>query len=517
MNQQWIIVYLLLVACTHLSHQKSTPDSSTYIAAVVEYPSIYSTNSSETLRINSDAYVELIKNASLHNTDIIVFPEDGLTTIQLPEREKMGEWTTIIPSASANYIPCSQNTIEVSKTLKKISCAARDNNIYVVINIAEKAPCYDVPCPRDKVFYYNSNVVFDRTGKIIARYRKTNLFKEYQFNVTTIPEVVSFDTDFGVKFGTFICFDILFHEPAIELTRDHQVTDFVYSTAWFSEVPFLTAVQTQMGWSFAENVNLLASGYNNPSFGNAGSGIYLGRRGIGKAIMPTATHKELLIFEVSKIKKETKYNNNYHSMDSSTNQTKVIPFHHGTNQHILLKHDSFEAYQTFSLKGNAIETVCQNGFCCDFKVEIAKIDPNTKYRLVVFNGDRFYGDVKAGIRTCSIIQCLNDSVSSCGSVQESETIFSNIEIMATFHNYKNNLIMPSTLNPDLLPLKNWTFLDHTHNDHIHVNMFSNMHTNNLVTFGIYSRNFNKNNANRISFCIVNYFIILLLTLLLSKL
>ncbi len=38
-----------------------------------------------------------------------------LTTIQLPEREKMGEWTTIIPSASANYIPCSQNTIEVSK------------------------------------------------------------------------------------------------------------------------------------------------------------------------------------------------------------------------------------------------------------------------------------------------------------------------------------------------------------------------------------------------------------------
>jgi len=55
------------------------------------------------------------------------------------------------------------------QTLKKISCAARDNNIYVVINIAEKAPCYDVPCPRDKVFYYNSNVVFDRTGKIIAR------------------------------------------------------------------------------------------------------------------------------------------------------------------------------------------------------------------------------------------------------------------------------------------------------------------------------------------------------------
>lgn len=114
-----------------------------------------------------------------------------------------------------------------------------------------------------------------------------------------MPEIVSFDTDFGVKFGTFICFDILFSEPAIQLTRVHQVTDIVYPTAWFSEVPFLTgkqnvmksfppfhqnililliilAIQTQAGWSFAEDVNLLAAGYNRPSFGNAGSGIYLG-------------------------------------------------------------------------------------------------------------------------------------------------------------------------------------------------------------------------------------------------
>jgi len=75
---------------------------------------------------------------------------------------------------------------------------------------------------------------------IINRYRKTNLFGERQFNVTTVPEIVIFDTDFGVKFGTFTCFDILFREPAIQLTRIHQVTDIVFPTAWFSEVPFLT-------------------------------------------------------------------------------------------------------------------------------------------------------------------------------------------------------------------------------------------------------------------------------------
>lgn len=72
------------------------------------------------------------------------------------------------------------------------------------------------------------------------RYRKTNLFNEPQINVTKVPEIVIFDTDFGVKFGTFICFDILFNIPALQLTRIHQVTDIIYTTMWFSETPFLT-------------------------------------------------------------------------------------------------------------------------------------------------------------------------------------------------------------------------------------------------------------------------------------
>ncbi|XP_077262466.1 vanin-like protein 1 isoform X1 [Temnothorax americanus] len=526
MGQVWIIIYLL-VACAHLSYQRSTPSSPTYVAAVVEYSPKYSISSTETLRVNSDAYVRLINVTSRNDADIIVFPEDGLTTVSLPEREKMGDWTTVIPSASHNYIPCSQDTIKVSETLRKISCAARDNEIYVVINIAEKAPCTDVlSCPRDKIFYYNSNVVFDRTGKIIARYRKTNLFEEHQFNVTAVPEIVSFYTDFGVKFGTFICFDILFREPAIQLTRDHQVTDIVYPTAWFSETPFLTAVQTQAGWSFAENVNLLASGYNRPGFGNAGSGIYLGRKGVGKAIMPAITHEEVLIFQVPKIKDRTRYDKNYHDFSKDEDQ-KAWPHYHEKNIQLLekqedntmidndtlfLMHDNIRVFQTLSLEGNATKTVCHNGFCCEFKVEIAKIDPSTKYRLVVFNGIRRYSVVEAYVRACGIIQCSNNSVSSCGSVQESEMVFSNIEIAATFHDYKNNLIMPSTLNLDLLPLENWTFNEHTHDDHVHVNMFLNNNTNNLVTFGIYSRNFKKNNASKISFYTINYFVTSLLIL-----
>ncbi|XP_029667481.1 vanin-like protein 2 isoform X1 [Formica exsecta] len=510
--------------------QISTPDSPTYIAAVVEYHPEYTTDSNETLKKNSDAYVEHIKTARVHNADIIVFPEDGLTTVKFPKREEMQNWTTIIPSASFNYTPCTDSTIEVSETLKKISCAARNNTIYVVINIAEKLPCIEDVCPKDKMFYYNSNVVFDRTGKIIARYRKTNLFGEQQFNVTSKPEIVIFDTDFGVKFGTFICFDILFHEPALQLTRVHQVTDIVYPTAWFSEAPFLTAVQTQAGWSFSEDVNFLVSGYNEPASGNTGSGIYLGREGIGKAIMSKTTRDEILVFEVPKKKKV--FNKDHH--DHSNDYDHKVYNHKKENIHeelwrkqfsntmadndtIFLIHDNINVFETFSLEGNVTRNVCKNNFCCDFKVEVVTIDPSKKYRLIAFSGIRLYATVEAGVRACGIVQCLNDSVSSCGSVHDSKTVFSRIEIDTTFYDYKNILIMPSTLRSDLLPLsENWTYNEHTHDDHVHISMLLNNNTNNLTTFGIYSRYFNKNNASRIVFDIY-YFIALLVSLCLSRL
>lgn len=65
---------------------------------------------------------------------------------------------------------------------------------------------------------------------------------EKQFDKTEIPEIVTFNTDFGVKFGTFICFDILFSVPALNLTRTLGISNIIFTTAWFSEVPFLTGI-----------------------------------------------------------------------------------------------------------------------------------------------------------------------------------------------------------------------------------------------------------------------------------
>ena len=80
------------------------------------------------------------------------------------------------------------------------------------------------------------------------------------FDVPSQPTFTTFTTNFGVTFGTFICFESLW-ERAFELVQKvfitlqetfvlslflflyPNVTDIVFPTAWVDEIPFLTAPQ----------------------------------------------------------------------------------------------------------------------------------------------------------------------------------------------------------------------------------------------------------------------------------
>jgi predicted amidohydrolase len=75
---------------------------------------------------------------------------------------------------------------------------------------------------------------------LCSRYRKFNLFGEEGFSTTPEAEISVFDTDFGVTFGVFTCFDIEFEEPAVSLVKVLGVRDIIFPTAWFSELPFLS-------------------------------------------------------------------------------------------------------------------------------------------------------------------------------------------------------------------------------------------------------------------------------------
>lgn len=233
--------------------------------------------------------------------DVIVFPEMTLNGM---------ENAVETPEPIDNISPCDSTDYAADNLLKQISCSAKNFQRYVVVNVVTKAACPDSDMvanedPRnctdrtDGMSYYNTNVVFDRRGVLISRYRKYNLFGE-SVDKPHKASMVSFETDFGVKFGHFVCFDLMFRFPALELVRNQSITDIIFPTMWFSEMPFLTGVQVQQNWAYANNVNLLAAGANLPAVGSTGTGIYAGRKGSLASVMEGVSKTTLLTATVPK-------------------------------------------------------------------------------------------------------------------------------------------------------------------------------------------------------------------------
>lgn len=352
----------------------------------------------------------------------------------------------------------------------------------MVVNIAEIVPCNEPSCLPRGYLKYNTNVVFDRNGVVIARYRKYNLFGELGTNITSVPEIIYFDTDFGVRFGTFICFDLLFQSPATKLVKDLGIKHIVYSTAWFSELPFLTAVQAQQGWAFRHNVTFLGSGYNDPEVGSGGSGIYV--PGIG-ALNSTFPDEKTSVLLVSTIPKNGKVGSVRPRRDFQSKSTGMY-----------LKRENLAAYVSAPLEIlKSGTTLCHNEFCCNFSVEATapKEEVAYRYRGLVFNGVRdFSGAATGGIQTCAITTCDNDNVTSCGARVSPQHAFKSIKISGKFK-AQNATQFPSTLvsGNQLLPLDpdQLSFTSDCKGSECSISMTLLQPRNDLITFGIFGRDF----------------------------
>lgn len=174
----------------------------------------------------------------MDGVDILIFPEYTLNNIAFPIE---------VPNPNDKVNPC-ENQENFDNLLIDLSCLARDKEIYLCINLSEKEECNEElqlsrndsrPCSSLGYSRYNSNVIFDRFGNVIGRYRKFNLFRESGVNTTSNAEFSIFDTDFGVTFANIICFDILFYEPAMQLVQQ-GIKNFIFPALWTSELPFLT-------------------------------------------------------------------------------------------------------------------------------------------------------------------------------------------------------------------------------------------------------------------------------------
>lgn len=93
-----------------------------------------------------------IKSEAAADVDIMVFPEvalNGQSTAQF------------VPDPSDQVVPCLDASYG-NNPIQAISCAARNRTMYVVINMTSKR------LSQGDVLLYNTNVVFDRAGKVIS-------------------------------------------------------------------------------------------------------------------------------------------------------------------------------------------------------------------------------------------------------------------------------------------------------------------------------------------------------------
>lgn len=113
--------------------------------------------------------VRFILSNETQNADILVYPEGGLNTAHN---------SIDVPTPEEHITPCDTNST-YSYVLRNISCAAKQVQKYVVVNLYMKANCSQEaqvtndtrPCtrPKENINVYSATVVFSRNGTIISR------------------------------------------------------------------------------------------------------------------------------------------------------------------------------------------------------------------------------------------------------------------------------------------------------------------------------------------------------------
>lgn len=383
--------------------------------------------------------------------DIIVFPE----AVIMYESFK-----TYIPEPSEKIAPC--DVLNYHTYLSELSCYARSLKTYLVFNLIEKSICNaNETCPSTGYHQYSSNVVFDRNGTVVSKYRKTHLYydEEIKFDVLDEPQLETFTTDFGVTFAHFICFDLNFYTPAEEHVAN-GITDFIYPTSWFQELPFLTALQLHQGWAQANDVNFLSADASRASLQNTGSGIFAGKWGaLDYIITGTPTRKMI----TARVPKKT---GNYIPSSKVSHPFNSLEIPPRTTDIVTKRDYNLELFNTEIIQSSQLSLdteICHNGLCCEFSIKrVRRFSTTTylnyEYRIGAFNGSgtlQRMDTTEFGI--CAIFACTNQHLSSCGRIFPSGIVgndlyFKNIDIRASFKKKEKMLVMPSTVNGLLHPL-----------------------------------------------------------------
>ncbi|XP_048808163.1 biotinidase isoform X2 [Lagopus muta] len=489
-----------------------------YVAAVYEHESILSPNPTaltdrrsalELMGRNLDIYDQQVAAAARQGAQIIVFPEDGIHGFNFTRRSIYPYLDFVPHSDSVKWNPCREKYLfSDTEVLQRLSCMALKNKIFLVANLGTKQPCEhtDPHCPRDGRYQFNTNVVFNDAGTLVATYRKHNLYFEYAFDTPPEPDYQLFDTPFAGKFGMFTCFDILFFEPAVNLIRQYNVKQIVYPTAWMNQLPLLSAVEFQQAFATAFSVNILAANIHHPTLGMTGSGIYTPVKSFIYHNMDSYGGK-LIVAEIPVIstdyKTDLEHNerfreNVHHSCTTSTSTSggDQVCFTEGQEAHgkvsekgneqspplfyAEMMYDNFTFVPVWAEKGEL--QVCANTLCCylNYKRDVLT---DELYALGVFDGLHTVNGIYY-VQACALVKCGGLSFSTCGQEVTHATALIDFQLWGNMSTpYIFPLLLTSGITLD--------FADHMGWKNNHYFLSKNRTTNGLLTAALYGRWYEK--------------------------
>lgn len=414
----------------------------------------------EIMKKNLAVFEKKAELAKSNGAEIIVFPEDGIYGFNYT-RDQIFPFLEIIPNPAKlqkSWNPCrNPEQFENTEVLRELSCIARNSSIAVVANMGDVQYCgkLDPHCPNDGKYQFNTDVAFDSDGTLLAKYHKQHLFHEDQFNTPQKAEIVIFKTSFGITFGVFTCFDMLFHDPAITLVEKYGVRNIVFPTAWFDGFPILASVEYQQAWSRLTCVNLLAANQHHPLIDMVGSGIY----SCGEAlsyVYDTKTYEgHLLIATLPNLdlhpEKCMAQNCQSNSMQFKYSEDGIkqlgLPLVHDNKPfHSRLLKDLYTFVKLESAEGNV--SVCSNSLCCQASYSTASQQPfkNELFALGAFSGQ--HDPEGYFIQVCVLIKCQRMEEDSCGSpILAASTVFNSFTVMGNFSSKAH--VFPEVLSSDV--------------------------------------------------------------------
>ena len=280
--------------------------------------------------------------------------------------------------------------------------------------------------------------MFNANGALVARYHKKHLFFEFHYDVPVHTDISYFDTSFG-RFGTFVCFDVIFYEPTIELITKHDIDSIVFPTAWMNVLPYFSAVPFHSAFAKGMGVNYLASNLHDPVNRFSGSGIYSYDKVLQFRNNETSEEGALLIDDVP--------------MTPVKTQRQNVTFQNLTESEGAFTNEIFGDIWRFVLipdeAADGEVAVCQNSLCCHLSYEHDVQDnDDALFALGVFRGlhteeGTYYLEI------CGLLKCLGDTEDTCGQdVRTSDSHFSYFNLTG---NFTTDYVFPMVVTDEIDP------------------------------------------------------------------